>query len=86
MSRKEKLLERFSKLPKDFTFDELESLLGRLGFELRNKGNTSGSRVMFVKGSIKLCIHRPHPGNTMKALVIKEIYNELMANKEVWGN
>ncbi|MBO4428022.1 MAG: type II toxin-antitoxin system HicA family toxin [Bacteroidales bacterium] len=86
MSKKEKLTERFAQLPKDFTFDELVSLLGFLGFEMNNKGNTSGSRVMFEREGMKLCIHRPHPGSIMKVIVLKEIYKELRAKKLLWEN
>ena len=31
MSQKEKLIERFSNKPKDFTYDELKRLLGYFG-------------------------------------------------------
>ena len=48
MTKKDKLLERFLALPNDFTFDELKSLLESMGFEIENKGKTSGSRVAFV--------------------------------------
>jgi hypothetical protein len=57
----EKLIARFLTFPSDFTFRELKKLLKHFGFELYNKGITSGSRIIFVdsKGrDIKL--HRPH--------------------------
>ena len=47
MGRKEKLIERFLRLPNDFTFDEMVTLLGGFGYEVRNKGATSGSRIRF---------------------------------------
>ena len=47
MGTKEKLIERFRSLPTDFTFDEMEKLLGYFGYERSNKGKTSGSRVIF---------------------------------------
>ena len=46
MGTKEKLIERFRSLPTDFTFDEMEKLLGYFGYERSNKGKTSGSRVI----------------------------------------
>ena len=49
------------KQPKDFTFDEMESLLLSLGFEISNKGKTSGSRVLFMLGDLTIDIHKPHP-------------------------
>lgn len=42
MTKKNKLLERFLSVPKDFTFDELKTLLQSMGFEVENKGKTSG--------------------------------------------
>lgn len=38
MGTKEKLIERFRSLPTDFTFDEMEKLLGYFGYERSNKG------------------------------------------------
>ncbi len=48
MSKKEKLLERLKAKPKDFTYDELKTLLNYLGFNEYNKEKTSGSAVKFV--------------------------------------
>ena len=61
MGRKEKLIERLKSYPKDFTFDEMRTALEGLGFIMDNKGKTSGSRVQFVRGSIKIILHKPHP-------------------------
>ena len=47
MSQKEKLIKKIYRLPKDFTFDELKTLFSYLGFEVENKGKTSGSRIKF---------------------------------------
>ncbi len=77
MSTKEKLKRRLKRLPNDFTFDELVSLMAYFGYSLSNKGKTSGSRVGFVKGDEKIIIHKPHPGNLMNAGALKNVYNEL---------
>ncbi len=42
MGTKEKLISRFSKLPTDFTWDEMRRLLISLGYTSDNKGKTSG--------------------------------------------
>ena len=39
MGTKEKLIERFKTQPKDFTFNELKTLLSGFGFELSNNSN-----------------------------------------------
>jgi hypothetical protein len=82
MSTKEKLIERFKKLPKDFTFDELCTLLSGLGYEPSNKGKTSGSRVRFINQTLKSIIdlHKPHAsGSPVKETALKEIYNNLVS-------
>ena len=83
MSTKDKLTERFKKQPKDFTFDELKNLLFGFGFEISNKGKTSGSRVRFQNTKLKIIIdiHKPHTsGSPIKETALKEIYNSLLNN------
>lgn len=48
MGTKEKLAERFKRQPKDFNFIELIRLFQTVGFEINQKGKTSGSRIEFV--------------------------------------
>ncbi len=81
MSRKEKLIARLLSLPKDFTYDEMRTLLGYLGFEERSKGKTSGSRVEYVKQEITILLHKPHPNNQLKPYQVKQIVNELKTLK-----
>ena len=40
MGKKEKLIAKLKSNPKDFTFDEMQSLLESLGFVMFNKGKT----------------------------------------------
>ena len=79
MGTKEKLVERFKKKPKDFTYEEAIALLAHFGYEVYNKGATSGSRVRFKNESlgVYIDIHRPHPGSIMKEWMIKAIYQHL---------
>ena len=78
MVTKDKLIERFKRLPKDFTFDELTRLLEIYGFEISNKGKTSGSRVVFKNGDKKpIMLHKPHPGNVVKGYALKQVLNYL---------
>ena len=46
MGQKEKLIQRLKTKPKDFTFDDTETLLNYLDYIRSNKGSISGSRVM----------------------------------------
>lgn len=78
MGTKDKLVERFKSLPKDFTWDEAKRMLTSMGYVLRNKGKTSGSRVIFLsEGRKPLMLHKPHPGNIMKEYTMKQLFNNL---------
>ncbi len=81
MGTRDKLIARFNKQPKDFTFDEMTRLLNGFGYELSNKGKTSGSRHRFINKEIKSVIdlHKPHPSVIMKEVVMRDIYNKLVA-------
>lgn len=49
MGTKDKLIDRFCNLPKDFTFDEAVKLLAVFGYTVHHKEATSGSRIRFKK-------------------------------------
>jgi hypothetical protein len=82
MDKKEKLIKRFRTLPKDFTFEEVETLFGTCGFTLENKGATSGSRVKFYNenGQNAYIMHKPHPSNIIKGYMMRDILNYLLKN------
>lgn len=83
MTKKDKLIERFLSLPKDFTYQELVVLLRHFGYKESNKGKTSGSRVSFIHPDTEALIitHKPHPGNILKTYVVKQIINNLKKEK-----
>lgn len=81
MSKKEKLLEKLKSKPKDFTYDELKTLLSYLEFYEYNKGKTSGSKVVFINYndmSKKIELHKPHPSNIIKTYKMNQIIKELI--------
>lgn len=82
MGTKEKLIERFKAQPKDFTFNELVNLLNSFGFDVSNKGKTSGSRVRFIHNERKVIVdlHKPHPGNIIKKGTLNKIYDKLVSS------
>lgn len=77
MGKKEKLIARLKSKPKNFTFDELETLLGLLGFNRENAGKTSGSRVRFIKDNIPITLHKPHPRKELLEYQVKQILEAL---------
>jgi len=83
MTKKDKIISRFIAIPKDFTFDELVKLFSILGFEISNKGKTSGSRIEFINKElgVKYFAHKPHPNNIIKIYVLKQVREFLTKNK-----
>jgi len=85
MSSNEKLIKRFLSHPKDFTFDEMVKLLAIFGYEVSNKGKTSGSRVSFFRENCSnfITIHKPHPSNIIKTYFILDVEKVLRENGDI---
>jgi hypothetical protein len=85
MVKKEKLLDKLLRKPSDFTFRELESLLGHFGYDQLKPGKTGGSRRAFLHRSTKhiIRLHKPHKGNTLKQYQIREIIQALKKNDHI---
>jgi hypothetical protein len=81
MGTKEKLINRFMKQPKDFTWDELVRLFGIFGFTEYNKGKTSGSRTIFTDDKKEYVIHKPHPKNIIKEASMRNLLGFFTNNK-----
>lgn len=78
MGQKEKLIKKLKSKPKDFTFDEAETLLGYFTYCRSNKGRTSGSRVMFVSDEhAPILLHKPHPRKELLDYQIKQLVEVL---------
>jgi hypothetical protein len=77
MGKKDKLIERLLSRPKDFTFDEMVSLLSYFGYDLRQGG--TGSGVKFIKeGSNEVInFHKPHPDGVLKRYVLEQVIEKL---------
>ena len=78
MGQKEKLIEHLKSKPKDFTFNDAETLLGYFNYKRSNKGRTSGSRVMFISDKHPpIMLHKPHPRKELLAYQIKQLIDIL---------
>lgn len=77
MSKKDKLIDKLLRKPKDFTFDEMVSLLSYFEYELKQGG--TGSGVKFIKkGSNEVInFHRPHPSGILKRYVLEQVIEKL---------
>jgi len=78
MSKSDKLIERLLSNPNDFSFQEMTTLLGKLGYKQLKGGKTGGSRVTFSddKGDY-IRLHKPHPRNILKEYQVKKLIKNL---------
>jgi len=85
MGKKEKQITRLLSKPKDFTFEELTSLLKTLGYTKDNKGKTAGSRVAYINltASCIIRLDKPHPSNELKAYLINYVIKKLKENGDI---
>ena len=70
MTKLDKLITDFQGAEGQYKWADLQSLLNRLGFELREG---SGSRVRFTNGEITINLHKPHPQKEVKAYAVKQV-------------
>jgi len=76
MGKHEKLLARFNSRPKDFTFQEVTTLLAGFGYSLNQSGN--GSRVRFEhEHCAPVFMHKPHPSPVLKPYLIDQVLDIL---------
>lgn len=82
MSKKEKLINKLLRRPKDFSFNELTSLFRYIGYKELRMGKTSGSRRTFVHQETNhiIRLHKPHPKSILKRYQINEIIEALTKN------
>ena len=79
MSKQEKLFAKLADTRSRMTWAELVTLLAGLGYR-RIEG--SGSRVKFERdGEAPISLHRPHPGNEVKAYVRRLVLEHLKERK-----
>jgi len=82
MSKIEKLIGRFKSKPRDFTYNEIVTLLSHFGYK---QIQGAGSRVVFAneKNGHKIKLHKPHPGNILKRYQLDLIEQELKNRNEL---
>lgn len=78
MGQKEKLIKRLKSKPKDFTFEEAETLLNYFDYIRSDKGRTSGSRVnLYQQNRASISLHKPHPRKELFAYQVKQLIEVL---------
>lgn len=82
MTKFDKAINKLLNVQAVLSFQELNQILTGLGYKEMKTGKTSGSRVAFIHIESKhlIRIHKPHPGNELKAYaksyIIKELQKE----------
>lgn len=72
MGKHEKLLARLKSRPKDFTFQEVTTLLAGFRYVLKQSG--SGSRVRFEhEHCAPMLMHKPHSSPVLKPYQIDQV-------------
>ena len=76
MGKYDKLLAKLNSRPKDFTFQEVATLLAGFGYVLTQSG--SGSRVRFEhERCAPIFMHKPHPSPGLKPYQIDQVLDVL---------
>ena len=80
MSKKQKLIKKLLSNPKDFTFEEAETLLGYFSYKRNEKGHSSGSRVIFTSDEYrtKILLHKPHSRKELLDYQVKQLIEQLL--------
>jgi hypothetical protein len=77
MSKKDKLIERLLEKPKDFTFNEMLSLLSYFGYTLKQGGTGSGIKFIREDSNEVINFHKPHPNGILKRYVLEQVIEKL---------
>ena len=85
MSTEEKKIERLKSCPSDYTHTEARALAKRFGYAEKNKGTTSGSRVLFYRerDKRKIMLRKPHPGDIMKQYAVRQLLGSFQENGDI---
>ena len=85
MSTEEKMFERLKTCPSDYAYSEAKALAQRFGYAEKNKGSTSGSRVLFYRerDNKKILLHKPHPGDIMRLYAVRQLLNSFKENGDI---
>lgn len=75
MTQVEKLLAMLMEMPRTFRFRDFTRIMEHLGYELDQKGSTSGSRVRFYRArdGRMLIMHAPHPSDEMPRGAVRAV-------------
>ena len=79
MTSIDKLIDKFKRKPRDFTWNEFLRLVSSLGYEPIKGGKTSGSRRKFWNRQTNhiISLDEPHPKKILRAYQVHDVYKAL---------
>lgn len=72
-----KKINKLLKKPKNFTFEEMVSLLSYLGYDLKQSGTGSGVKFIKIDSSEVINFHKPHPNGILKKYILEQVIEKL---------
>ena len=72
VGKAEKALDRLKTIPRDFSWSELEAIMGQLGYALKTSGG-SGRKFIHPGTKATLMLHEPHPGSILKVYQVRDV-------------
>ncbi len=76
MSKFKKALDRLNARPKDFTWNELQTIMNNFGYQ-EKKGSGSRRKFVNIKNNVILSLHEPHPKPELKMYAVDIIIDHL---------
>lgn len=70
--------------PKDFTFDEMVSLLSYFGYELKQGGTGSGVKFIWQGSNEVINFHKSHPNGILKRYLLEQVIEKLRKDDLLW--
>lgn len=77
MSQKDKLVARLLSKPRDFTFNEMVTLLSYFEYDLKKGGTGSGVKFTKESSSEVINFHKPHPNGILKRYILEQVIEKL---------
>jgi hypothetical protein len=82
LSKQQKAIARIIAKPVDYTWNELQSLMIGLGYELRTSGG-SGRKFFDPATKALLFLHEPHPSSILKEYQIRAVIQFLRKERRI---
>ncbi len=83
MSTADKACKRLMSRPKDFTWEELATVMKSFDYELKTGSGGSGRKFIHRLTQATFMVHEPHPAKVLKAYQVAGAINFLKQEKHI---